>query len=270
MSKERKDYANKGISPNSFSIAVGKIAHFFGTIRGAYAIDRVLTTFGFSDVPPGNKIEKIAFALNRLKADPSAFSGFLTAMLSIHQLSLSKEDIEKLNSYLQSIGYVIKEGHVVPTTIELIREITQKIPFINEEAQRMAEVYTILHILENKLRLFIQEKLSERYGNEWWKKSVPHKIRENCEDRKKKEHDSPWHEVEEAHPLFYTTFKELQRIIQKNWEVFQPYFKDQHAIIGRLSELEIPRNTIAHNRILKKTELDRLKIFSHDIFKCIP
>lgn len=188
-------------------------------------------------------------------------------MLSIHKLS--KENIETLNSYLRLLGYVIKEGHVISTTIESIREITEKILFVNEEAQRMAEAYTILYILENQLRLFTQEKLSERYGNEWWEKSVSHKTRENCEDRKKKELDSPWHKVEETHPLFYTTFEELQGIIQKNWDVFQPYFKDQYVIIGRLSELEIPRNTIAHNRTLKKTEPDRLKIFSHDIFKCI-
>jgi hypothetical protein len=254
-------------STDTFSVAIGKIAFFFGTRQGLYAIDRVLNTFGFMDVPEGSKIEKIAFALNKLKNNPSAFSGFLTTLLSIHRLT--KENIETLNSYLQPIGYVIKKGHVTYTTLESVREITEKIPFVSEEAQRMAQAYTILYLLENQLRLFIRDKLSKKYGNEWWEKCVSLKTRQNCEDRKKKEIDSPWHEVEESHLLFYTTFEELQGIIQKNWDIFKPYFKDQHMIIGRLSELEIPRNTIAHNRTLKNTEFERLKIFSHDIFKCI-
>jgi hypothetical protein len=40
--------------PDSLTIAIGKIAHFFGTRQGAYSIDRVLITFGFSDVPVGS------------------------------------------------------------------------------------------------------------------------------------------------------------------------------------------------------------------------
>jgi len=253
--------------PDSLAVAIGKIAYFFGTRQGAYSIDRVLRTFDFSDIPVGSKIEKITFALNRLRTNSSAFSGFLTALVSIHQLT--EENIDVINSYLKPVGYVIKAGHVVPTTLEGIRELTEKIPFINEEAQRMAEAYTILYLLENHLREFIKEKLEERYGTDWWEKTAPRKIRENCQTKARKEVESPWHEVKKSHPLWYTDFDELQNIIQTNWEVFQPYFHDQHSVIGRLSELEIPRNTIAHNRLLEKTELERLRIFSHDIFKCI-
>jgi len=153
--------------------------------------------------------------------------------------------------------------------LDSVQELTEKIPHVDDEAKSMAEAYTILHLLENQLRKFIMEKLQVKYSYDWWEKGVSSKIRDNCTDRKKKELESPWHEVEESHLLFYTTFEELQGIIQKNWDVFQPFFKDQAAVIGRLTELEIPRNTIAHNRILKETELDRLRIFSRDIFKCI-
>jgi hypothetical protein len=152
---------------------------------------------------------------------------------------------------------------------ESIKKITEKIPHIDENTQKMAEAYTILHLLENQLRNFIMEKLEEKYAGDWWEKAVSQKIRDSCADRKKKELDSPWHDVEKNHMIFYTTFEELHGIIQKNWNVFQPFFKDQNAAIGRLTELEIPRNTIAHNRVLQETELERLRLFSRDIFKCI-
>jgi hypothetical protein len=253
--------------PDSLDIAIGKIALFFGTRAGALNINIVLNTFGFSNVPLYTKIDKVSFALNQLRTNPLAFSEFLTVLISLHPLTT--EDIDALNSNLKPAGYLIKEGRVVPTTLEGIRELTEKIPFINEEAQRMAEAYTILYLLENSLRGFIKEKLEEKDRSKWWENFVSKKIRENCEMKTKKELESPWHEVRKSHLLWYTDFDELQSIIQTNWEVFRTYFHNQHTVIGRLSELEIPRNTIAHDRLLEKSELERLRLFSQDIFKCI-
>jgi len=176
--------------------------------------------------------------------------------------SKDKELKERLSTLASQLG-VLKGSE--PSDPQRMYQI----PFTNEEAQRMAEAYAILYLLENRLREFIEDKLEERFGVNWWEESVSREIRENCEKKRKKETESPWHEVKESHPLWYTDFHEIQSIIQTKWEVFQPYFHDQHTVIGRLSELEIPRNTIAHNRLLEKTELERLRIFSHDIFKCI-
>jgi len=106
----------------------------------------------------------------------------------------------------------------------------------------MIQAYVILYVLENRLRIFIKEKLEEKYGQEWWEKGISYKIKRNCINRKSKELESPWHDVEEAHLLWYITFEELENIIQVNWDIFQPYFKDQHVIIGKLKELEIPRH----------------------------
>jgi len=84
-----------------------------------------------------------------------------------------------------------------------------------------------------------------------------------------KEERSPWHDVRPVDNLSYTTIEDLQGIIQSNWDIFDGYFHDQLTLIGRLKELEIPRNTIAHNRILEGSEIERLRLFAHDVFKCI-
>ena len=40
------------------------------------------------------------------------------------------------------------------------------------------------------------------------------KIKRNCNNRKKRELESPWHNVKEAHLLWYTTFKELENSLE--------------------------------------------------------
>ena len=250
--------------------AIGSIASLFGGRLGSSNIDRVLKTFNITDAPPNaNKAEKIAFVLRKFMNDPRAFSGFMTSLIRIHTRTLSKEDVSFLNSHLKTLGYQIKDGVVVTTALEDIVRFVKLPPDLAGESQRMVEAYVILYYLENQLRAFVKERMEEAHGVNWWENNVPSQIKKECEKRKRREEESPWHEVKEAHLLWYTTFGELQQIIQANWDVFKGYFKDQHAIIGRLSELEIPRNTIAHNRVLEKAELERLRVFSRDILRVI-
>lgn len=247
--------------------AIGSIANIFGTRYGTYRIDRLLKSFSISDIPPyANKTEKIAHTLKRLIHVPQAFCGFMTALLSIH--TLTEEELKIIDSQLRTLGYQVEGGMVTTITLADVKDLIKLPPELAKETYKMTEAYVLLFYLENQLRIFIKEKMEEVYGDDWWKK-VPVHIRKECKKRKEREKGSLWHEVKESHLLWYTTFDELQRIIQTNWEVFKEYFKDQHAIIGRLNELEIPRNTIAHNRVLEDTELERLRIFSRDILKVI-
>jgi len=74
---------------------------------GLYSINRLLETFGFSSIPYLTKREKIAYVLKKLQANPIAFSGFLTALFSIHHLSA--DDIKMLNQNLLSMVMSIGE-----------------------------------------------------------------------------------------------------------------------------------------------------------------
>jgi len=50
----------------------------------------------------------------------------------------------------------------------------------------MSSVYTALFCIENTIRNFIVERMSERHGLEWWEK-VPSKINESVVSLKRQE-----------------------------------------------------------------------------------
>jgi len=186
-------------------VAIGSIANFFGRRYGAYNINRLLNSFGITDVPLlTNKTEKVAHVLRKFISNPQAFCSFMTALLGIH--SLDKGDTTVLNSYLKTLGYQIKEGIVTTTALEDIVSFVKLPPNLTEEAHRMAEAYTILYFLENQLRAFIAERMNAVYGADWWKNKVSPNIRTECEKRKERERLSPWHEVKEANPLMVYNF----------------------------------------------------------------
>lgn len=249
--------------------AIGGIGSAFGRKYGSRSVDRILNTYDITDIPPKfDKGEKIAHVLRKLINSPTLFSNFMTELLNLHKRSLSEGDISMLNSNLKILGYQIKDDTV---SIALGGTVTYPAisPDLTDELRRMANAYITLYRLENQLRAFIKEKMEKVHGPEWWKNKVTSKIQGKCKRRKEVEEKSKWHEVKEAHPLWYTTFEEIQHIIQKNWDVFNEHFGKQQGIISRLFELEIPRNTIAHNRILEMSEFERLNMFSRDIQKII-
>ena len=95
------------------------------------------------------------------------------------------------------------------------------------------------------------------------------KVKLSANNTRLKEMNSPWHDVKPLEDLWYTTFEDLHGVIVANWDVFKDAFHTQTGAVGRLTELEIPRNTIAHNRTLQTSEVERLKLFARDILKCI-
>lgn len=60
-------------------------------------------------------------------------------------------------------------------------------PRVWNDATKMSSVYTALYCIENTIRNFIVERMSERHGIDWWEKTVPKKIKDAVVDLKKKE-----------------------------------------------------------------------------------
>jgi hypothetical protein len=102
---------NQSISPKE-SIAIGKIANFFGSRYGVYNIDRTFEVLGIVDLPKGNKSEKISFVLRDFYTkDKASFVACLEELIENHQLNPS--DIEKLRAYAINIGFDIENKRVV-------------------------------------------------------------------------------------------------------------------------------------------------------------
>lgn len=117
------------------------------------------------------------------------------------------------------------------------------------------ECYHLLRALERALREFIDYELS-RVAPDWWAEGrLPLESRARAEERKqKREHPFPWLSQQNLPAKEYLDFSDYAEIITmgRNWnEVFQPIFIHQEVIRGKLIELNILRNDIAHMRSLQ-------------------
>ncbi len=123
--------------------------------------------------------------------------------------------------------------------------------------------YLAFFCLENSARELISERMAERHGTDWWDK-VSRSIRERVEGRQNKEGKDRWHMKRGATHIYYTDFGDLKSIIQLNWGDFEDLFPDVNWVIMRFTELEASRNIVAHNNVLEKHEIDRIKMYLVD------
>lgn len=132
------------------------------------------------------------------------------------------------------------------------------------------ESYKILYAMENNIRLFIRKKLSEKFGDGWFKHRVPGDIIKNCKMRVDKEKASRWWTTNRQ-LIDYTDFADLQKIILRsdNWEgIFKSYFKPKKIFEGKMIELEVIRNKIAHSILLTDDEVKKLRMYASDLNRC--
>ena len=132
------------------------------------------------------------------------------------------------------------------------------------------KAYKIMFNLERLLRVFISKILQENF-EDGWLKWIPIQVINKCEKRALREKETYQETSMEDSNLIinYADFKDLKDIIIKNWSFFEFYFIRKELIENKLEELEIPRNIIAHNRIISNTELSRILVYTNDLKKCM-
>lgn len=114
-------------------------------------------------------------------------------------------------------------------------------------------IYALLYIIENGLRELIVERLQATCGPLWYKQRLPEDILKKYREGVKTERSVKWTRCIPHHPIYYTDFASLQKIIDRadNWrDVFEPIFQNRGkaVFLSVLSGLEPVRNKIAHNR----------------------
>lgn len=110
----------------------------------------------------------------------------------------------------------------------------EELPIRAEEAiqRRLVDAYDILSRLELSLRSVIEIKLRELYGVHWWKRGVPEIVRNECEERKRREEKS----FETGHhPIHYTYLGHCKDIVVRgdNWKA------SFSAVFGKKTEFEV-------------------------------
>jgi len=140
------------------------------------------------------------------------------------------------------------------------------------EDQNNSELhYLLLKNLEEKIRRFLEQELSELVS-QWWKQRIPGDVKKNAEERKEKDELRKNWNYEKQSLISYIDFTDYEKIItqKNNWnDIFQHVFHDKTAISGKLKEIDPIRNAISHTRNLDVYEVRQIKFYSEEILRAI-
>jgi hypothetical protein len=138
------------------------------------------------------------------------------------------------------------------------------------EAERMAiEVYPLLYAFENSAREFIDGHLTVVYGKDWWDdpKLVSTDTRRTVDISRRAENENRTHSVQNARPIYYTTFGDLVSIVESEngRKVFKkPLFPRPSWFTELIKSSEHTRNIVAHMNPLKQRDIRRLEMAFQD------
>ncbi len=176
---------------------------------------------------------------------------------------LLNNSLEELNK--QGIT-VFKAEDLLPVSHIVENDFNPKIWY---NALSMSAVYTSLYCIENTLRNFIVERLSERHGIDWWEQKIPSKIKDAVNKLKKQDEKNKYHSSRSGIEIGYTMLGNLGQIIIANWDDFSDIIPNQAWITSRMDDLEMSRNVIMHTGILPQNEIDRIESIVRDILRQI-
>lgn len=163
---------------------------------------------------------------------------------------------------LQKEGVSVKEG-IIQTPVSRVVE-TDFSPIIWKQALEMSSVYSLIYCIENTLRNFVVDRLSERVGLDWWDKCVSKKIKDAAQKLKISEEKNKYHSSRGDSLIQYTMMDNIAQIIIGNWDEFSDIIPNQAWIVSRMDDLTMCRNVIAHTGILPQYEIERIESIARD------
>jgi hypothetical protein len=151
-----------------------------------------------------------------------------------------------------------------------IERIAKKMPldFLDKQevsaAKKMASVYTAICAFENSARKFIQDRLIETEGANWWTSAVPTSVRNEAETRKKQEEQIRWHGKRGSSMIFFTQLGDLVKILRNNSKAFENHIESIDWAQQIFSSLERSRNVIMHSGELSMNDIERVSMNIRD------
>lgn len=133
-----------------------------------------------------------------------------------------------------------------------------------EPAQEMAVAYVAIAAFENAARDFIEKRLLEEVGADWWEKCVPERRRTKAESRRDEENRIRWHAKRGDSLLQYTEIEDLSAVIVTNHECFVAIVPDPEWAKNIFKTVERSRNIIMHSGYLESEDIERLGMALRD------
>lgn len=132
------------------------------------------------------------------------------------------------------------------------------------KAQNMSLVFIAIYSFENTVRSFVEKKLLEEIGENWWDEAVPESIRKKALIRKDEEDKIKWHTQRGESMVHYIDFGDLASIINKKWDLFEPHLNSFEWANQLFKSIERSRNVIMHSGYLSKTDVERVGALIRD------
>lgn len=131
-------------------------------------------------------------------------------------------------------------------------------------ARKMAWVYIAIASFENSVRTFIEERLLEKIGANWWDDAVSADVRRRADERRREEEQIRWHGSRGTSNLAYLELGDLALIIQNNHAVFKDLVPTVEWAREIFRSLERSRNVIMHSGQLKIADVERVAMNIRD------
>lgn len=142
-------------------------------------------------------------------------------------------------------------------------ELKETLRSLDEQEQRQLIAYAALFKTEIRLRGFIDDTITAKHGNTtWWDFYVKdEKIKSECRVRQEEFEKNIYYREAIIRPrlLDFTSFTDLERIIDVNWDLFGRCFKDKKQFGAMLAFVSRVRNDVAHARIVDNGQLKKLQ-----------
>lgn len=129
---------------------------------------------------------------------------------------------------------------------------------ISEVDERSLILYARLWQLEKWLREMVYVELKAKKGKSWFNFN---KTKNTYEADKALKHIP----TADDNPLSFTTFAELVKLIQNNWDLFAEYLPPKHIWGVKLDEIIHIRNRVAHFRNGHIDDIERLLQLMRDV-----
>lgn len=142
-------------------------------------------------------------------------------------------------------------------------------PVVWNNAINMSSVYQAVFCIENTLRNFIVERMSERHGLNWWEEKVSNNIKKSVDKLKKEEEKNKFFSSRSDSEIGYTMLANLGQVIIDNWDDFNDIIPSQAWLKSRMDDLEMARNIVMHTGVLPQIEIDRITSIARDILRQI-
>jgi len=133
-----------------------------------------------------------------------------------------------------------------------------------KDAIEMSYVYIAISAVEKSVRNFIETKLQEEKGEDWWENSVKTDVRTRAESRRESETIMRWHSSRGESMIEYTDLGDLVSILAGNIELFEPHVGTVDWVKTIITPIEKSRNVIMHGGTLSPTDIERVGVNIRD------